>query len=112
MRNRQRFLLYSSIGVFAFLGAQSAGAAQSAPQMTAAANAFVATLNEEQRDSVVQPMLNDERTVWSNLPISMVRPDGLLIGSDAGSAPNGCAPGQKKSAFLVKVGLPNAVPMG
>lgn len=80
MRNRQRFLLYSSIGVFAFLGAQLAGAAQSAPQMTAAANAFIATLNEEQRDSVVQPMLNDERTVWSNLPISMVRPDGLLIG--------------------------------
>jgi len=54
--------------------------AQSATQMTAAANAFIATLDESQRDTAVQPLLVDERTTWSNLPIVMVQPDGILVG--------------------------------
>ena len=54
--------------------------AQSATQMTAAANAFIATLDESQRESTVLPLLVDERTTWSNLPIIMVHPDGLLVG--------------------------------
>ena len=54
--------------------------AQSATQMTAAANAFIATLDESQRDSAVKPLLIDERTTWSNLPIIMVQPDGILVG--------------------------------
>ena len=55
--------------------------AQSATQMTVAVNAFVATLDEKQRESVVQSLLIDERTTWSNLPISMVLPDGILAGN-------------------------------
>lgn len=54
--------------------------AQSATQMTAAVKAFVATLDEKQRETIVQPLLIDERTTWSNLPISMVLPDGILAG--------------------------------
>ena len=55
--------------------------AQSATQMTVAVNAFIATLDENQRETVVQPLLIDERTTWSNLPISMVLPDGVLAGN-------------------------------
>ena len=54
--------------------------AQSATQMTVAANAFIATLDKSQRESTVLPLLVDERTTWSNLPIIMVHPDGLLVG--------------------------------
>lgn len=54
--------------------------AQSATQMTVAANAFIATLDKSQRESTVLPLLIDERTTWSNLPIIIVHPDGLLVG--------------------------------
>ncbi len=54
--------------------------AQSATQMTSAAKAFIATLDEGQRDSTVLPLHVDERATWSNLPIIMVQPDGLLVG--------------------------------
>jgi hypothetical protein len=54
--------------------------AQSATQMTAAARAFIATLDESQRNSAVMPLRGDERTTWSNLPIIMVSPKGILIG--------------------------------
>jgi hypothetical protein len=54
--------------------------AQSATQMTAAANAFIATLDESQREITILPLLGDERTTWSNLPIIMVSPKGILIG--------------------------------
>lgn len=53
---------------------------QSATQMTAAASAFVATLDEGQREATVLPLHVDERATWSNLPIIMVQPDGLLVG--------------------------------
>jgi hypothetical protein len=55
--------------------------ARSATQMTAAAGAFVATLNEEQLGETVFALDADARATWSNLPIVMVRPDGFLIGS-------------------------------
>jgi len=48
--------------------------------MTAAASAFVATLDEGQREATVLPLHVDERATWSNLPIIMVQPDGLLVG--------------------------------
>ena len=54
--------------------------AQSAGKMTAAATTFIATLNTSQRESTVLPLLLDERTNWSNLPIIMVSPDGMLVG--------------------------------
>lgn len=54
--------------------------ARSATQMTAAAAAFVETLNDAQREDVLMPLTVDERATWSNLPIIMVHPDGLLVG--------------------------------
>lgn len=54
--------------------------AQSGSKMTAAAKAFIATLDTGQRASTVLPLLGDERTTWSNLPIIMVSPKGMLVG--------------------------------
>ena len=55
-------------------------AVQSAAQMTQAAKAFVEALSEAQRETAVFPLTVDERATWSNLPIIMVQPSGLLIG--------------------------------
>ncbi|MDX1403017.1 MAG: DUF3500 domain-containing protein [Woeseiaceae bacterium] len=54
--------------------------AQSATRMTTAALAFIETLDEAERKATVLPLLGDKRTVWSNLPIIMVHPEGTLIG--------------------------------
>lgn len=54
--------------------------AQSAERMTEAAAAFIATLDVGQRKAMLLPLLVDGRTTWSNLPILMVYPDGLLVG--------------------------------
>ena len=47
--------------------------------ISAAATALIQTLDEEQRAITVMPIDTDERATWSNLPIIMVRPAGLLI---------------------------------
>lgn len=58
----------------------SAGnALQNAAKMTEAAAAFVAALEGEQRQKAMFPLDADERPTWSNLPLAMVRPNGLLI---------------------------------
>lgn len=54
--------------------------AQSATQMTVAARAFIATLDAGQREDAIFALDVDGRATWSNLPIIMVQPDGLLIG--------------------------------
>ncbi|MGI9261061.1 MAG: DUF3500 domain-containing protein [Woeseiaceae bacterium] len=54
--------------------------AASATQMSAAATAFVAMLDEEQLGIGVFDLEDEARPTWSNLPISMVRPSGMLIG--------------------------------
>ena len=54
--------------------------AASATQMSAAATAFVASLNADQRNAAVFGLKDEARPTWSNLPISMVRPSGLLVG--------------------------------
>ena len=56
-----------------------ASAASSASQMTEAAAAFIATLESTEKKAVLQSMDTDERATWSNLPIIMVQPGGLLI---------------------------------
>ena len=53
--------------------------AGSAKQMTVAAQAFVATLDESQRQLAQYPLDDDERTTWSNLPMLMVEPQGLHL---------------------------------
>ncbi len=55
--------------------------AQSATQMSEAAGAFVATLDKGQRAASVFSLDAEARATWSNLPIIMVRPDGLLVGT-------------------------------
>lgn len=54
--------------------------AQSASRMTAAATAFVDTLDAEQRKATLLPLKGAARTTWSNLPIIMVHPEGILVG--------------------------------
>lgn len=44
-----------------------------------AASAFLDSLSDTQRSTVLVPLDSDERATWSNLPIIMVRPAGLLI---------------------------------
>lgn len=52
----------------------------SAVQMSEAAKVLIKTLNAEQKESAVFPLDSAGRTTWSNLPIIMVRPGGLLVG--------------------------------
>ena len=54
--------------------------AKSSTQMTAAAIDFIAVLTDDQKKAALFDLATDERATWSNLPISMVRPNGLLVG--------------------------------
>lgn len=55
-------------------------ASDNSSQMAEAANTFIATLDDTSRDSALFSLSSDERATWSNLPIVMVEPRGLLIG--------------------------------
>ena len=68
------------VGTGAFSNETLPGHATSASQMTVAAVAFVDTLTAEQREAAVFPLKHAERPTWSNLPIRMVRPSGILVG--------------------------------
>ena len=59
--------------------AHESGHWQSADQMTDAAQAFVSSLDAAQKEVAVFPLDDSGRTTWSNLPIIMVRPGGLLL---------------------------------
>jgi hypothetical protein len=72
--------LLSLTGAFSLAADSLPSHAQSASHMTAAAKALIATLDTDQRESTVLPLLVDERTTWSNLPIIMVSPKGILVG--------------------------------
>ena len=54
--------------------------ASSATQMGHAATAFVDALTNEQRREAVFPLDDEDRPTWSNLPMRMARPSGLLVG--------------------------------
>lgn len=56
-----------------------AATASSATQMAEAALSFITSLSDQQKQLVHFPMDTDERATWSNLPIIMVQPRGLLI---------------------------------
>jgi len=51
----------------------------SATQMADAARALIATLDTEQTKATMFPLEDEGRTSWSNLPMIMVRPGGLLV---------------------------------
>ena len=59
--------------------AHESGHWQSAHQMTEAANALISSLDAEQKKTAIFPLDDAGRTTWSNLPIIMVRPGGLLV---------------------------------
>jgi hypothetical protein len=48
--------------------------------MAEAATTFVASLDDELKGSALFSLESDDRATWSNLPIIMVEPRGLLIG--------------------------------
>ena len=50
-----------------------------ADAISSAALAFLDSLDDEQTALATMPMDTDERATWSNLPIIMVRPAGVLI---------------------------------
>jgi len=54
-------------------------AASHAEAVAAAAQDFLQSLDEEQRATAQLPLDTNERTKWSNLPIIMVQPAGVLF---------------------------------
>jgi hypothetical protein len=68
-----------SLGLTALLASAAGFTSAQAGAVSAAAQSFLATLTEEQRSATVLPLDTDERATWSNLPIIMVQPAGLLI---------------------------------
>ena len=65
--------------IFSPTMAHESGGWQSAHQMTEAANTFISSLDAEQKKNAIFPLDDAGRTTWSNLPIIMVRPGGLLV---------------------------------
>ena len=65
--------------IFSPAMAHESGHWQSAHQMTEAAIALISSLDEEQKKTTIFPLDDAGRTTWSNLPIIMVRPGGLLV---------------------------------
>jgi hypothetical protein len=76
--NRFKIAAYA-LGLAAILTSAAGFAAAHAQAVTAAAQSFLATLTEDQRAATILPLDTDERATWSNLPIIMVQPAGLLI---------------------------------
>jgi hypothetical protein len=60
--------------------AESATAADVTGQTVAAANAFLATLDEAKRTKVTLPFDSDLKTRWSNFPVGMVPRNGVRFG--------------------------------
>ena len=63
------------------LAVHTAGAQTTATGIAAAANKFLSTLDQAQRRTVLFSFDDDEqRTRWSNLPVTSVRRAGLSLG--------------------------------
>lgn len=66
---------------FLIIIAWTPGSAESrADTVAATARAFLDSLDKAQRASATLPLDTDERATWSNLPIIMVHPEGILVG--------------------------------
>ena len=66
-------------GALLSMAASSACAAPRTEAMSNAAQLFLDLLDATQREMATMPMETNERATWSNLPIIMVRPAGVLI---------------------------------
>jgi hypothetical protein len=67
------------LGVIVMVTSTSGFAASRAETVAAAAQSFLDSLDETQRATATLPMNTNERATWSNLPIIMVQPAGLLV---------------------------------
>ena len=67
------------LGTMLSMAASPGMAAPRADAISSAAQAFLDSLDEEQTALATMPIDTDERATWSNLPIIMVRPAGVLI---------------------------------
>lgn len=72
-------VVLATVGLAA-IDAACADTAQTAARMTSAAQAFLGALDETQRKASRFPFEGDRRARWSNLPVIMMQPNGLLIG--------------------------------
>ena len=68
-----------ALGAMLSMIATSGFAASRTEAISKAAQSFLDSLDEEQIVSATMPMDTDERATWSNLPVIMVRPAGVLI---------------------------------
>jgi len=68
-----------SLGTIMMITSTSGFAASRAETVAAAAQSFLDSLDETQQAAATMPMDTNERAKWSNLPIIMVKPAGLLI---------------------------------
>ena len=68
-----------TLGAIILITSTSGAAASRAETVAAAAQSFLDSLDEAQVATATMPMDTNERATWSNLPIIMVRPAGLLI---------------------------------
>src|SRR5947209_10007309 len=65
---------------FAYFSRYVAGDDQGIPRAVAKANAFLETLDAQQRDKVLLAFDSAKKPSWSNLPVTMVPRNGLRIG--------------------------------
>jgi len=68
-----------ALGAIMMITSTSGFTASRAETVAAAAQSFLESLDKAQLAAATMPLDTNERATWSNLPIIMVRPDGLLI---------------------------------
>ncbi len=67
------------LGCWGAIPCANADSSISANQMATAATTLAESLDDSQREVALLPLDTDERASWSNLPIVMFEPSGLLI---------------------------------
>jgi hypothetical protein len=75
----QRTIAVLALGAVLSIAANPALAASRTDAISKAAQSFLDSLDEQQRLVAAMPIDTDERATWSNLPILMVQPAGVLI---------------------------------
>jgi len=75
----RRTLAILTLGAILSMTSSSGFATPRTEAISKAAQSFLDSLDEEQASIATMPMDTDERATWSNLPIIMVRPAGVLI---------------------------------
>ncbi len=76
---KNRTFTIAALGTVFLMAAHPGSGAPRSDAMSDAAQSFLDSLDEEQVVKATLPMDTDERATWSNLPIIMVRPAGVLI---------------------------------